>query len=68
MKYFSGIRRNRGNVVAEIFKVIFRLKKSRETSELLNTWSGLSSEHKPENYGLNQSAWFQSVVRVSIYM
>jgi len=68
MKDFSEIGRNRSYVVAEMFNVIFRMKKSRETSEEINSWYGLSSEHKPENYGLNQSAWFQSIERVSIYI
>ena len=68
MKDFSEIGRSRDYAVAEIFKVICRRKKSRETSEYINTLSGLSSEHKPENDGLNQSAWFQSIEGVSIHM
>jgi hypothetical protein len=43
MKDFSAIGRKRGNVAAENFKVISRMKKSRETSEWIKTWSGFSS-------------------------
>jgi hypothetical protein len=68
IKDFNEIGGNRDKLVAEIFKVISHMKKSRETSEQTVIWSRLSSEHKKENYSLNDSANFQSEERVSINM